>query len=70
MLAPPSISALPLVGPTIQYIGDPETGLVHLAYCSCAVVHGEGYLDLRTAMVRGYQLCPHCRAAQTRSVRS
>lgn len=46
--------------PIIRYIGDSETGIVHAATCSCDYHHTESFLDLRTAIVRGYRLCLRC----------
>jgi len=56
--------------PTINYIGDPETGIVHTADSNCFIEDGEVFLDVRTALVRGYRYCRVCtqpggRSAQT-----
>lgn len=44
-----------------QYVGDIDTGMVHLRGSNCGIGASELFLDLRTAMVRGYQLCRCCR---------
>lgn len=48
-------------GSLVQYLGDSETGLVHRADADgCDAEAHELFLDLRTALVRGYRLCPQC----------
>ncbi len=49
------------------YVGDTETGVVHRYQAGCANVEGPFYLDVRTALVHGYQLCGCC-AAQHETV--
>ena len=46
----------------MQYRGDSETGLVHREGCACDAEAHELFLDVRTALVRGYRLCPVCAA--------
>lgn len=46
--------------PSIRFLGDTETGLVHVVHSSCAEAAEEVFLDLRTAIVRGYRLCRCC----------
>lgn len=46
--------------PYIRFIGDSETGIVHSASGGCQVEVQQTFLDLRTAIVRGYQLCHIC----------
>lgn len=46
--------------PRIRYIGDAETGLVHRCSSDCTVSVSQLFLDVRTALVRGYQLCSCC----------
>jgi hypothetical protein len=47
--------------PSIRYIGDPETGIVHLPTCHHASAATVIFLDVRTAVVRGYRLCTCCK---------
>lgn len=47
--------------PVVQYVGDTETGVVHRVGSGCEVIMMEVFLDVRTAIVRGYQLCSCCR---------
>ena len=42
------------------YVGDAETGVVHRYRVGCANVEGVFFLDVRTALVHGYQLCACC----------
>ena len=42
------------------YCGDSETGLVHCRDADCSAEASEPFLDVRTALVRGYSLCPCC----------
>ena len=45
----------------VRYMGDSETGLVHRVEAGgCDADAHEIFLDLRTALVRGYRLCPDC----------
>lgn len=46
----------------IWYIGDPDTGVVHVSNGSCVIESGQVFLDLRTALVRGYRVCTCCRS--------
>jgi hypothetical protein len=55
-----SVSQVFSVTPLVQYVGDPETGLVHHASTACTLLDNESFLDLRTAIVRGYRMCPCC----------
>ncbi len=48
------------ISPLIRFIGDTETGIVHCASGGCQVEIEQSFLDLRTAIVRGYQLCHLC----------
>lgn len=41
-------------------VGDTETGIVHAAQSNCVVDERETFLDVRTALVRGYHLCSAC----------
>lgn len=52
--------ALSYVLPVVRFAADTETGLVHCIDQSCDVFAGEVFLDVRTALVRGYQLCSKC----------
>ena len=45
----------------IRFLGDSETGIVHNAEGGCEVDATEAFLDLRTAIVRGYRVCACCR---------
>lgn len=47
-----------------RYSGDCETGLVHRNDADCAAEASELFLDVRTALVRGYIPCPCCIVAQ------
>jgi hypothetical protein len=47
-----------------RYCGDCETGLVHRNDADCAAEASEPFLDVRTALVRGYTPCPCCVVAQ------
>lgn len=49
-----------LAAPVLRYVGDIETGIVHCIDQSCDILVSEAFLDLRTAMIRGYRLCPLC----------
>lgn len=49
------------ISPVIRFVGDAETGIVHSALSTCAAETSEAFLDLRTAIVRGYSLCACCR---------
>lgn len=42
------------------YVGDSETGLVHVQNSQCALAAHQVFLDVRTAVVRGYRLCMCC----------
>ncbi len=42
------------------YVGDPDTGLLHRLRAGCAVSGGVFYLNWRTAIVHGYNLCSCC----------
>lgn len=44
----------------VQYVGDTDTGMVHVRESSCSAEASELFLDLRTAMIRGYSLCRCC----------
>ena len=44
------------------YIGDPDTGVVHRSQAGCLAIDGVLFLDVRTALVRGYRLCACCAA--------
>jgi hypothetical protein len=44
----------------IRFLGDSETGIVHYAQGGCEVDASEAFLDLRTAIVRGYRICACC----------
>ena len=46
--------------PRVRYVGDLETGLVHRCTSDCVVTTSQMFLDVRTALVRGYQLCSCC----------
>lgn len=46
--------------PPTQYVGDADTGIVHLRASNCSAEASELFLDLRTAVVRGYRLCACC----------
>lgn len=46
--------------PVVRYVGDAETGIVHRIGSSCGVSTNEVFLDVRTAIIRGYQLCRCC----------
>jgi hypothetical protein len=46
--------------PLIRFVGDAETGIVHAARTQCLVYTQEAFLDVRTAIVRGYRLCKCC----------
>jgi hypothetical protein len=50
--------------PVVRYVGDTETGVVHRVGSDCEVITVEVFLDVRTAIVRGYQLCSCCRTSQ------
>lgn len=51
-------------GPQVHFVGDSETGLVHRAGAEgCDVETYAVFIDVRTALVHGYELCPHCIAA-------
>jgi hypothetical protein len=56
----PTSSTSQVVSPFIRFIGDSETGIVHSASGGCQVEVHQTFLDLRTAIVRGYQLCHIC----------
>ncbi len=56
-LYPPSVA----ISPMIRFVGDPETGIVHRVHSPCDVDTSEAFLDVRTAIVRGYRLCACCR---------
>jgi hypothetical protein len=45
------------------YIGDPDTGLLHRVRSGCDVGGGVFYLNWRTAVVHGYDLCACCNPA-------
>lgn len=49
--------------PQVLYLGDGDTGLVHRAGCGCAIGVCESFLDVRTALIRGYTPCPACTLA-------
>ncbi len=49
------------ISPVIRFIGDVETGIVHRAQTGCEANTSEAFLDLRTALVRGYSVCTCCR---------
>lgn len=49
------------ISPLIRFIGDTETGIVHRAHSACEADTSEAFLDLRTALVRGYSMCTCCR---------
>ncbi len=44
------------------YVGDAETGVVHRYRVGCANIEGIFFLDVRTALIHGYQLCACCAA--------
>ncbi len=46
--------------PQVEYVADAETGDVHHLGCRYIEDASDRFLDLRTALVRGYTLCPHC----------
>lgn len=51
----------PQHSPVVRYVGDSETGIVHRIGSPCVVIPNEVFLDVRTAIVRGYRLCSCCR---------
>lgn len=59
MMSFPSVVAVPL----IRYVADIDTGIVHAVQSDCQVDTQEAFLDVRTAIVRGYRLCKCCRGA-------
>jgi hypothetical protein len=56
----PTSAPSQIASPFIRFIGDFETGIVHSASGGCQVEVQQSFLDLRTAIVRGYQLCHIC----------
>lgn len=46
--------------PHIRYVGDLETGLVHRSTSTCVIISSQMFLDVRTALVRGYEMCSCC----------
>ena len=54
------IPAPPQRLPRVRYVGDAETGLVHYCGSDCSISGGQLFLDVRTALVRGYRLCNCC----------
>lgn len=59
LIAYTSVTAVPL----IRFVGDAEAGVVHAAYTNCQLYTQEAFLDVRTAIVRGYRLCKCCQRA-------
>lgn len=51
--------------PRVRYVGDLETGLVHLCSSDCDINVSQIFLDVRTALVRGYELCGCCMGEQS-----
>ena len=49
--------------PLIRFVADTDTGIVHAVHSDCQVYTQEAFLDVRTAIVRGYRLCNCCRGA-------
>ena len=54
------ISRLPLKKDVDAFIGDEDTGVVHRSDAWCANRDGVLFLDVRTALVRGYEICSCC----------
>ncbi|PLS78421.1 MAG: hypothetical protein CYG59_18925 [Chloroflexi bacterium] len=59
LMSYPSAVAVPM----IRFVADIDTGIVHAAHSDCQVDTQEAFLDVRTAIVRGYRLCKCCRGA-------
>ena len=56
---------MPMSPPTLKmdvdaYLGDTDTGVVHRFQARCAAPDGVFFLDMRTALVRGFRLCACC----------